>query len=318
MPYGRLLLSKAFYELTWGRSGISLQLLTEVNKRHTEASSVPSDEKGKYLCYIGIYQLVSGERETGVQHLQEAISLMSHNLEETLLKIIAFQILAVNFKFLNDASMASAQFYNALQATNEVGDTQLIVIPPNEKTKMQIDVKTTLHNQPAILQVIYIVKRATEFTSDLEQDTFQRNILLNTLNEVEASLQDSGSGLVSFNRICVHLLRHFSKGCNESQLREQSIRNMQAALQQSNMLFGEKYSATAADSFHSVGVTQHDLGEFTSALQSKQRALEIRRTLFGEEHSATADSYHSVGVKQHHLGEFKNSILLPFCTLLKK
>ena len=57
-----------------------------------------------------------------------------------------------------------------------------------------------------------------------------------------------------------------------------------------------------------MGVTQHQLGEFTSALQSKQRALEIRRTLFGEEHSATADSYNSVGVTQHQLGEFTSAL----------
>ena len=63
-------------------------------------------------------------------------------------------------------------------------------------------------------------------------------------------------------------------------------------------LFGEEHSRTA-DSYHSLGVTQHAQGDFASAIQSKQRALHIRQKLFGEEHSSTADSYDSLGVTQH-------------------
>ena len=50
-----------------------------------------------------------------------------------------------------------------------------------------------------------------------------------------------------------------------------------------------------ADSYHSVGVTQHSLGNYTAALESKKRALNIRIKLFGEEHFKAADSYHSLG-----------------------
>ena len=37
-------------------------------------------------------------------------------------------------------------------------------------------------------------------------------------------------------------------------------------------LFGEEHTQTA-DSYHSLGVTQHQLGDYTSALQSHQHAL---------------------------------------------
>ena len=33
--------------------------------------------------------------------------------------------------------------------------------------------------------------------------------------------------------------------------------------------------ARTAESYHSLGITQHSLGDFTSALQSKQRALDV-------------------------------------------
>ena len=46
---------------------------------------------------------------------------------------------------------------------------------------------------------------------------------------------------------------------------------------------------TPAVSYHSLGVTQHAQGYFTSAIKSKKRALDIRRKLFGEEHSSTAE-----------------------------
>ena len=39
------------------------------------------------------------------------------------------------------------------------------------------------------------------------------------------------------------------------------------------------------------------------ALQSKQRALDIRLRLFGEEHPSTADSHYSLGVTQHEAGD---------------
>ena len=46
---------------------------------------------------------------------------------------------------------------------------------------------------------------------------------------------------------------------------------------------GEEHSKTA-DSYQSLGVTQHSHGDFVSALESKRRALAIRLKVPGEEH----------------------------------
>ena len=48
-------------------------------------------------------------------------------------------------------------------------------------------------------------------------------------------------------------------------------------------LFGEHHSSTA-ESYHSLGGTQHSLGDFTSAMQSAQRALDVGIKLHGEDH----------------------------------
>ena len=45
-----------------------------------------------------------------------------------------------------------------------------------------------------------------------------------------------------------------------------------------------------------------------SALQSDQRALDIRLNLFGEEHSDTAESYVYLGVTQHSSGDFLSAL----------
>ena len=57
-----------------------------------------------------------------------------------------------------------------------------------------------------------------------------------------------------------------------------------------------------------LGTTQYQLGDYTSALQSHQHALDVRRKLFGEEHAATADSFHSLGVTQHQLGDYTSAL----------
>ena len=42
--------------------------------------------------------------------------------------------------------------------------------------------------------------------------------------------------------------------------------------------------------YRQLGVTQHAMHDYTSALQSRQRALTIRIKLFGEEHESTSES----------------------------
>ena len=53
----------------------------------------------------------------------------------------------------------------------------------------------------------------------------------------------------------------------------------------------------------------------SSALQSKQRALDIRVKLFGEEHPDTAQSYFNLGVIQHTLGNFLSALESDQCAL---
>ncbi|XP_068688366.1 uncharacterized protein [Montipora foliosa] len=70
----------------------------------------------------------------------------------------------------------------------------------------------------------------------------------------------------------------------------------------------QEVNAFLAHSYLSLGMTQHSMRDFTSALQSKQRSLKIRMKVLGEDHASTADSYHSLGVTQHSLGDFISAL----------
>ena len=70
----------------------------------------------------------------------------------------------------------------------------------------------------------------------------------------------------------------------------------------------ESNTQKTAHSYHSLGVTQYQLGDYKSALLSLQHALDVRRKLFGEEHAQTANSYQSFGVTQYQLGDYTSPL----------
>ena len=308
MHHRRLIASRAFGRLTWGAEGMTMQFLSTVNEVEAKASVVHTDVRGKYLCYFGIYQLVIGKTESGVQCLQEALSLLNNSTEHTILRLIVFQILAVWYQF-QENSLTLSQFYNkALKACTKAGDMQLLVIPGTEMKSVQRNRKATLLNSgPLQLQVIYHVKKASEHFPHLDTDNFFRNILLTTINEAEKALPKGTPGLFNFHQVAVSMLRYFSRSKYTENFAEEQIRHHRTTVEECKRLLGEEHSSTA-DSYHTLGVTQHDLGEFNSALESKQRALDIRRKLFGEDHRNTADSYHTLGVTQHDLGDLNSAL----------
>ena len=64
-----------------------------------------------------------------------------------------------------------------------------------------------------------------------------------------------------------------------------ALQSDQCALAIRIKLFGEEHESTA-DSYFSLGVTQHPIHDYKVAPQSKQRELAIRIQLFREENKA--------------------------------
>ena len=65
-------------------------------------------------------------------------------------------------------------------------------------------------------------------------------------------------------------------------------------------VFGEEHERTA-DSYSELGVTQYAMYDYTSALQSHQRALAIRIKVFGAGLEITADSYGELDITQNNM-----------------
>lgn len=355
--YRRLLVSKSFGELMWGAQGRSLKLLREVDKIRQAATPCTSDEKAKYLCYFGMYQLVTGETESGVKYLQEALPLMRNSPEHRILRLVIFQIFSLYWQGAKNPSH-SRQFYGkALFESMAIGDIQLVVIPSSEmetanetkRRKITNRCADTLCNKPMEVQIIYHVLQASQHLHVIGTNKSLQDIVLKIRDDVEAALPCGETGLFSFHRVVVAALLNVFSKCNEKEnlahsqtSREQkpqeksgnskhetakeyysasscknckrcilvssgALQSRQRATDIAIERFGAEHPNTA-DSYHTLGITQHLLGDFTSALRSLQKALNIRQVVLGNDHLGTADIYRSLGVTYYQLGDFSAAL----------
>ena len=324
--YRHLLVSLAFTEVPLGSQGRTMQLLSE-GTYEPRCPSVPVDDRGKHLCYSGLYQLVTGKREDGVQMLEQALSLMDGTPEQKILRIIMFQILAIYYQFINNPSRMSMFYSKALEECRVVGDKKLIIIPvmgkPESKSGKEMIERDheKVRNTPLKLEVLCLVNKAIKHFSDPDTKQCMSNVVLNTAKLFENPVLQSSLGLFNFQRnVSAVLCSVSTKREDAAKLSAERILYHEKAIEEcnsnkENLLIHEPDPATLAlhrealaKSYADHGVTQHAQGDLSSTLQSEQRALDIRLELFGEEHSSTAESYHALGVTQHELGDFSSAV----------
>ena len=97
ISYRKLLVSKAFGQIAWGKPGKTLLLLNKAKERQALTSSVHNEVQGKLLCYLGMHYLVTNESEEGVKCFHEALSVMSNIPSLIILKLIIYQVLVVYY-----------------------------------------------------------------------------------------------------------------------------------------------------------------------------------------------------------------------------
>ena len=310
--YRQLLSSRAFGEVTAGRKGKTRHLLSKVNELQTAASIVPDLEKGKYLCYRGIYHFITEETNNGVPFLKEALlSLENCNSpEKRILEMIIFQILAVYFQSLNDLSSARAFYDKAIRQCSVMKDLQLLILPSmkNESKESINEVKLhqnsdILRSQPLKCEIIFLLSEAAKRFADANTKQCLSNTLLQIIENIERQVQIT-PGLLTFHSLVTLLSWNLSdKDPTQKLIAARSKYYQEAVIK----LFGDEHASTA-DSYFSLGVTQHEMKAYKAALQSHQRALEIRIKLFEEGHERTADCYFSLGVTQHEMKDYKAAL----------
>ncbi len=318
--YSRLLNSRAFGEVTWGASGKTKKLLSESKELQVSTSFDCDGEKGKNLCYFGMYQLVTGKTEAGVKMLQEALSYVNTSPEHTILKLIIFQIFAIYYESKTDTLSSSKFYMKAVKECRDAGDTCLLVIPSIETTTKKGGEQSSpdiwkgnpLVNQPLEAEVIFLVSEAVKKFST---NHFFGDLVLSILMESESALQTSKPGWFNFHRNAVGLLESFNNYESDAiKLTEERIRFHKKALQQGVkgnehiVESPEQHEEALAKNYLDIGDIQHNRGNYSEAFESYKRALDIRRKLFGEKHSQTAECYHSVGITQHSLGDYTSAL----------
>ena len=210
----QLLSSKAFGEVTWGRTGQTNHLLSEVKEKQAASPVVSNQEKGKCLCYLGIFHLTANESKSGVQYLKQALSSMENCKDpgSLILKLLIFQILACYYDALNDFYSASNFYFKSLHLCSAVGDGKLLIIPPPKSkakgasNEIQVGKKSdTLLNEPLEFHFAFLLSEATKFFSDAKTKQYTSNSVLQILECVEKEVIIS-LGLLMFHRAVVQLL----------------------------------------------------------------------------------------------------------------
>ena len=321
VSHSQLLVSSAFFEVTWGIHGRSMTLLSKA-----EGLSLSVDDKGKLFCYRGICQMASGKMDDGAQNLQKALCLMNDSPEQRILRVTALQILVTYFLFKKKNATSLELYTKALHECRALGDTSLLIIPPMNNKELRIieadmpelEVITT---QPLRLEMIFVLSKATEMFSDYETKQAISKSVQRMSNQTEKQILPHSIGLWTFQRninwtlkdvlnnpeeaskLCETWISYHNKVLKESRLdipddKAKPEENLDLNLHQEELL------RSYFDHAHAL----HQMQNYYGAIQSFQRALDIKRQLFGEEHPDTAECYFFLGVTQHASGNFLSAL----------
>ena len=292
--YSQLLLSLAFTEVTWGIHGRSMTLLSKA-----EGFSLSVDDKRKLLCYKGICQLVSGKIDDGAENLQKALCLVSDSPEQRILTVFALQILVTYFLFKKKKATSLELYTTALHECRALGDTSLLVIPPvnNKELRMieadmpEEDVTTT---QPLRLEMICVVSKATEMSSDYETKQAISKSVLRMSNEIDKQILPHSIGLWIFRcNVNMTLSNVLNNPEEASKLCDTWISYHKMILNQSGKVIPEdidKPNQILDLNLHQEGLLRSYLDHghalqhmqnYSGAIQSFQRALDVAIGLFG-------------------------------------
>ena len=312
----RLLVSKAFGSAYWGREGSAIHLLSKAKEIGLSTPALSSEEKGKSLCYSGICQLVSGKIDIGIHCLQEAIMGLDKTLEQAILKLFVFQVLAVYYKFLNDSSR-SAHYYNkATQQCKEVGDKQLLIMPLMENREEETIKETRPHTDPDIvhnqpLKSIFnlLLYQATNSFCDNEDKEYFSYNMLRILEEAQTQFPIS-VGLFNFHRFAVAITVRFHEIKDPGKLYQAKISYHKASLEKcrDSVDLQQVHKEALVKCNLDLGRFHYYKQNYQEAFNAYQRALEITLNYFGEEHINTADSCYLIGITQLDLGDYTSAL----------
>ena len=226
---------------------------------------------------------------------------MSDSPEERILTVTAVQILVTYSLYNNEKAISLDLYTKTLQECRTLGDTSLLDIPPvnNKELRMieadmpELDITTT---QPLRLEMICVVSKATEMFSDDETKQAISKSVLRMSNQTEKQILPHSIGLWTFQRNVNLTLKNVLNNPEEaSKLSDTWIRYHKMTLKQSGQdIPGDKakpnenldvnlHQEGLLRCYFDYGRALHQMQNYSGAILSFQRALEVATELFGED-----------------------------------
>ena len=257
--YKQLLVSRAFYQITWVTGGKAMQELAEAKEIGASCSKASAGENGKHCLYNGISQLVSEKPKDGVRCLKESLSLKNNIPERGILRIIASQILAIYYRFKKNWSKASKFYSQALQECRAVGDEKLIIIPAMENVGEENNGKE-ITNHPLKLAIICLVSEAAKHLNDSDTKRSISNAAQQIAEDIANPPIPRSLGLFIFqHNVNITLKLVLRKVEEAAKLSEAKISYHERALSR----YGRQRSITRLSAPERYLVKEHDELEFT-------------------------------------------------------
>ena len=321
--FNRMVVAKAFSEVTWNSTEAkTMQLLPSLLKE-TQLSNFSDVERGKCACYFGIYRLVNGNIEGGIELLEFSLSKWKGTTDPLLkiLEVLSSQILSLIYESKNDIKRAVDFYQNAEEQCKNVGGRSLLFVPEimakyksTSQEKMRKDDNHS-RSQPLEIMIYLIIVKATKtFVSTSKIEQFQTNI--HRLLEQE-SVEDTSSGyktsMMYFHQFVVEILSHMGN-CQEAkkivQIEIARMEEVQKRISDQDSSHQEYKDVTEAlaKSYSILAVFQFRESEYEDSLQSHHRALELTLKIFDRNHGNAAAIYHELGVVLRTLKNYSQAL----------
>lgn len=319
VAFNRMVVAKAFSEVTWNSTEAkTMQLLPSLLKE-TQLSNFSDVERGKCACYFGIYQLVNGNIEGGIELLEFSLSKWKGTTDPLLkiLEVLSSQILSLIYESTNDIKRAVDFYQNAEELCKNVGGRSLLFVPEimakyksTSQEKMRKDDNHS-RSQPLEIMIYLIIVKATKtFVSTSKIEQFQTNI--HRLLEQE-SVEDTSSGyktsMMYFHQFVVEILAHMGN-FQEAKIEIARMEEVQKRISDQDSSHQEYTDVTEAlaKSYSILAVFQFRESEYEDSLQSHHRALELTLKIFDRNHGNAAAIYHELGVVLRTLKNYSQAL----------
>ena len=319
VAFNRMVVAKAFSEVTWNSTEAkTMQLLPSLLKE-TQLSNFSDVERGKCACYFGIYRLVNGNIERGIELLEFSLSKWKGTTDPLLkiLEVLSSQILSLIYESTNDIKRAVDFYQNAEELCKNVGGRSLLFVPEimakyksTSQEKMRKDDNHS-RSQPLEIMIYLIIVKATKtFVSTSKIEQFQTNI--HRLLEQE-SVEDTSSGyktsMMYFHQFVVEILAHMGN-FQEAKIEIARMEEVQKRISDQDSSHQEDNDVTEAlaKSYSILAVFQFRESEYEDSLQSHHRALELTLKIFDRNHGNAAAIYHELGVVLRTLKNYSQAL----------